>query len=121
MGNRLRILLVDDEPDIQTLLSKLLRERGYFVDLANTAHEAQSHLSGQTYDVVITDWKLPDGDGLLVADWAAELGAKTFVMSGYLALMPDGRATGHETIMKPIRLDEFIAAVMRSVGEAVPD
>lgn len=116
-----RILLVDGEPDIQELLADELRGHGYAVDLAARVAEALAFLSGQMYDVVITEWKLPDGDGRLIADWAAELGAKTFVMSGYLSYMPGGRALGHETVMKPIRLDELIAAVKRSVGEANPD
>lgn len=116
-----RILLVDGAPDIKELLAGVLRGHGYAVDLAAKVTEAQACLSDQTYDVVITEWKLPDGDGRLVADWAAELGAKTFVMSGYLSYMPGGRALGHETVMKPICLDELVAAVKRSIGEPIPD
>ncbi len=56
--------------------------------------------------------------GQSVADWAAHLGAKTFVTSGYFARMPGGRALSHETIMKPIVLDELIAAVKRRIGHA---
>ena len=117
----MRVLLVDDEADIRALLALVLRQHGYAVDPAATLREAQLCLLERTYDVVITDWKLPDGDGRLIADWGAELGAKTFVMSGYLSFMPGGRALGHETLMKPIRLDEFVAAVKRSTGEAIPD
>lgn len=102
------------------MLTGLLRDHGYTVDIAAGAAEARERLSAQSYDLVITDWKLPDGDGAVVADWAAELGAKTFLMSGYLSHMPGGRALGHETVMKPIRLSELVAAVKRSIGGAVP-
>ena len=112
-----RILLVDDEPDIRQLFAHLLLLDGYSVDLAATVQEAKARLSTQTYDLVITDWRLPDGDGRLIADWAAELGAKTFVISGYLSHMPGGMAQGHETLMKPIDPDELIAVVRRFIGK----
>jgi two-component system response regulator HydG len=106
-----RILLVEDELEIQAVLKEALRNDNYAVDFAATLHEAQRRLASQIYDLVIADWKLPDGDGRLIADWATELGAKTIVMSGYLSQMPGGRASDHETLMKPIRLPEFIDLV----------
>jgi DNA-binding response OmpR family regulator len=86
------------------------------VDFAATVREAKGRLAAQSYDLVIADWKLPDGDGRLIADWATELGAKTFLMSGYLSRMPGGHEPGHETLMKPIRLPEFVDLVRRSIG-----
>ena len=111
-----RILLVEDEGDIRALLAEALQDESYAVDFAASVREAKSCLTSQTYDLVIADWKLPDGDGRLSADWATELGAKTVVMSGYLSHMPGGRAPDHETLMKPIRLPEFVDLVRRSIG-----
>lgn len=116
-----RILLVEDEPDIQEPMSQALRSKGYTVDIAGTVAKAKTALIAQTYDLVIADWRLPDGDGRLIADWAAELGAKTIVASGYLSHMPGGRAQGHETIMKPFRPSELVALAQRCLGEVVPD
>ena len=113
-----RILLVEDEPLINELLANALAGEGYKVDLARTLNEAMSFLDRSRYELVIADWRLPDGDGLLVADTGSELGAKTFVMSGYLFQMPGGRADRHETLMKPLRPSELIAAVERAVGKA---
>jgi hypothetical protein len=42
-------------------------------------------------------------------------------MSGYLFQMPGGRADRHETLMKPLRPSEIVAAVERSIGKATPD
>jgi DNA-binding response OmpR family regulator len=111
-----RILLVEDELEIQALLGEALRGKSYTVDFAATVRQAKDCLAAHTYDLVIADWKLPDGDGRLIADWATELGAKTVVMSGYLSRMPGGRAPDHETLMKPIRLPEFVDLVRRSIG-----
>jgi DNA-binding NtrC family response regulator len=96
-----RILLVEDEPHIQDPMSHALRRKDYTVDVAATVAEAKARLISQTYDLVIADWRLPDGDRRLIVDWAAELGAKTIVVSGYLPHMPSGRAECHQTIKKP--------------------
>jgi DNA-binding response OmpR family regulator len=113
-----RILLVEDEPEICEFLTTALRGSGYAVDAARTAAEAWAYLDAHRYALVITDWRLPDGDGSLIADGAAELGAKTFLMSGYLFHMPGGRAEQHQTLMKPIRPSEMVAAVQQSIGAA---
>ena len=113
-----RILLVDDERAVRELLANVLWDEGYVVDVADTVGEAMACLDRSAYALVITDWRLPDGDGLLVADTAAELGAKSFLMSGYLFQMPGGRAEQHETLMKPVRPSELVAAVEHSIGKA---
>ena len=116
-----RILLVEDEPHIQDPMSHALRTKDYTVDVAATVAEAKACLISQTYDLVIADWRLPDGDGRLIADWAAQLGAKTIVVSGYLPHMPSGRAEGHETIMKPFLPRDLVVAVQHCLGEVVRD
>jgi DNA-binding response OmpR family regulator len=83
-----RILLVEDDPDVYYLLSHVLYGEGYGVDVAKTVAEAYRYLDGNSYALVIADWRLPDGDGTVIAEAAAVLGAKTFVMSGYLFQMP---------------------------------
>lgn len=112
-----RILLVEDDADLGFLLTHVLRSSGYVVDLATTSGEAREYLDEQEYALVIADWKLPDGDGLAIADSARERGAKTIVMSGYLLQMPGSRAGVHETLMKPVRPDELSDAVERSIGQ----
>ncbi len=112
-----RILLVEDERDIQEILSHTLRRKGYTVDVAATVTEAQQRLEVTSYALVITDWRLPDGDGMMIADWAKEIGAKTFVMSGYLFQMPGGRAPEHNTLMKPVSPNNVVAIVEQSIGK----
>jgi two-component system OmpR family response regulator len=111
-----RVLIVDDELQLSAMLAEILRDESYDVDVARSVGEAQRQLAAQTYDLVAVDWKLPDGDGTSVAAWASELGAKTIVMSGYLSRLPGGLAHGHETLMKPFDLGDFIALVKSSIG-----
>ena len=113
-----RILIVEDEADIRGLLTHVLVSQGYQVDAASGAAEAWQCLDRHSYALAIVDWRLPDGDGIVVAEAAAALGAATFVMSGYLFQMPGGRADRHETLMKPVRPSEIVAAVERRIGKA---
>ena len=109
-----RILLLEDEPEIADLLALVLGADGYEVDLASTVAQARGRLAERPYGLVIADSRLPDGDGIAIADRAAELGAKTAVMSGYA--MSAGEAARHEVWAKPMRPSEFTAAVERCIG-----
>jgi DNA-binding response OmpR family regulator len=116
-----RILLVEDEPEISDFLTTALRGSGYAVDAARTAAEAWACLDAHRYALVIADWRLPDGDGTLILDWAIDQGIVTRLMSGYLFRMPGGRAERHETLMKPLRPSEIVAAVEHAIGKADAD
>src|ERR671939_184420 len=61
-----RILLVDDEPPIQTLLSFPLQRDGYEVVQASDGNEALARFSEQAFDLVVLDLMLPRMDGLEV-------------------------------------------------------
>ena len=60
----MRCLLVDDEPGIREGLAMLLRRRGFEVVTAADCAAAQACLDEQSFDVVVTDWRLPDGVAL---------------------------------------------------------
>src|SRR5207248_11588950 len=61
-----RILLVDDEQSIQTLLSYPLRKEGYDVVQATDGREALDRFDEQPFDLVVLDLMLPKVDGLEV-------------------------------------------------------
>jgi len=61
-----RILLVDDEPNMRRILASNLRQDQHQIWEAAGVVEAQRILSANDFDVVITDQKMPDGDGLTV-------------------------------------------------------
>ena len=58
-----RILIVDDEERMRHLLSIMLERRGHLVDQAGDGLEALEKLRNATYDMVITDVKMPRMDG----------------------------------------------------------
>jgi DNA-binding NtrC family response regulator len=111
-----RILLVEDDEDVGEVLRIALLGDGYAVDLAASAAEAWRQLAVHRYALVLSDWRLPDGDGSVIADGGAELGAKTFIMSGYLPEMPADRREGHQCMMKPVRISDLLTMIHDAIG-----
>ncbi len=60
----MRLLVVEDEPDLADVVARGLRRDGHAVDVASRAGEADIKLRSSGYDVLILDWNLPDGSGL---------------------------------------------------------
>jgi DNA-binding NtrC family response regulator len=58
-----QILIVDDETKMRTLLSMMLEKKGFAVDQAVHGREAMEKMAKTTYDVVISDIKMPEMDG----------------------------------------------------------
>ena len=59
----MRVLVVEDEAKLAALLARGLREEGYAVDLAPDAREALWLATESTYDAIVLDVMLPDGNG----------------------------------------------------------
>lgn len=75
VGNRGKVhcvLLVDDEPDILELLELTLRKMGLEVDKACNVGEALKKLAENSYDLCLTDMRMPDGDGMQVVQFIAQ-------------------------------------------------
>lgn len=60
----MRLLVVEDEPDLADVIARGLRRDGHAVDVANRSSEADLKLRSAGYDLVVLDWNLPDGSGL---------------------------------------------------------
>lgn len=67
-----RILVVDDEPNMRRILATNLRQDHHQILEAGGVQEAQRSLAANDFDVVITDQKMPDGEGLTVLASAHE-------------------------------------------------
>jgi two-component system, OmpR family, response regulator len=60
----MRLLLVEDSERLQELLSESLKNAGYMLDVVATVADLFSSVAAVTYDLLIIDLGLPDGDGL---------------------------------------------------------
>ncbi len=60
----MRILVVEDEPDLADAVARGLRRRGHAVDWAGSVASAEQKIASAEYDLLVLDWGLPDGSGL---------------------------------------------------------
>jgi two-component system response regulator PilR (NtrC family) len=72
MSSKSQVLVVDDEADIRELLSMTLARMGLEAHCAARTSEAYALLAKNSYDLCLTDMRLPDGDGLAVVDHVAK-------------------------------------------------
>jgi DNA-binding response OmpR family regulator len=114
-----RILLVEDDPDVRTLLSFALESEGFVVDQAATADEGLTRLSATRYQLVLTDFALPRRTG----GWMLKQAERRGLLSGTPAIVvtahpnPDG-VDGVPIVRKPIDIDDFIVRVRVAVQGA---
>ncbi|GAB4406535.1 MAG: hypothetical protein OHK0032_01570 [Thermodesulfovibrionales bacterium] len=80
-----RILVVDDEPVVIKSCERILTPEGYSVDSALNGNEAIGKLGKDGYDLVITDLKMPDMDGIELIRWirASKPETGVVVITGY--------------------------------------
>ena len=70
MSDEIRLLVVDDEQEICSLLEDVLKVEGYDVEVCTDGQNALSRIESSRFDGVITDLKMPGVDGLQVAQAA---------------------------------------------------
>jgi two-component system, NtrC family, nitrogen regulation response regulator NtrX len=112
-----QILVVEDDDDIRDYLETALVEGGYEVDVVATAEDARALMMKRRYTLVIADWWLSDGTGLMIVDEAVNRGAKTFLLSGYVTELFGDTARRQSLLKKPIAPREFVAAVQQAIGD----
>jgi two-component system response regulator PilR (NtrC family) len=107
-----RILVVDDEPSLRELLGIMLRKDGYQVLEAQSRATAAAVLAKGSVDMVITDVKLPDGDGIEILRHvkAASPGTAVIVMTAFGTTQTAVAALklgAHDYLTKPFDVDEL--------------
>jgi two-component system response regulator PilR (NtrC family) len=115
------LLLVDDEPDLLTLYELTLVREGYDIDSAGTLAEALALLDAHRYQVVITDMRLPDGQGLelLRTIEAQERAERVVVITAYGSAENAVEALkvgAFDYLTKPVDLKQFRAVVASAAG-----
>lgn len=117
----MRLLLVEDQPDLERMLTASLGREGILVDAAGTLAMAREAIETVSYDVVVLDRGLPDGDGLDLVGVLRQRqpGVPVLVLSAMnsVANRIDGLDMGADDYLtKPFAFDELLArlrAVMR--------
>ena len=68
---------------VRLLITDALRDEGFHLDIADNVAGALALLATASYDLVLTDGRLPDGTGLDVAERATECGTRVLLYTGY--------------------------------------
>lgn len=115
------ILVVDDEPDIRTLLQEILADEGYQVESAENGEAARRARRSRKPDLVLLDIWLPDVDGItLLKEWRGDNGLEmpVIVMSGHGTVETAVEATrlgAYDFLEKPLSLAKLLLTVERAL------
>jgi DNA-binding NtrC family response regulator len=116
------LLLVDDDPHVLDSMAGWLREQGYAVDEASSRREAVARIGRHTYDLVLADVRLPDGDGFDILAHCREHhpGLVVILITGY-ATVETGvealRAGAFDLLTKPLIDQELLMAIDRALSQ----
>ena len=105
-----RILIVDDNPEILTLVAKMAAHLGYRPTIAEDGVDALYFLTREHYDLVITDYDMPFIDGYQLADQIKEkhFGTRVIIMTGRCEKevedLLDGSGIVDGLLLKPFNL-----------------
>jgi DNA-binding NtrC family response regulator len=111
-----RILVVDDDPYFLRVLSRILTGENFQVKTAEGTAAAAQILQQNSFDLVISDLRLPDGDGLSLLQEIRKSGSEIPVViltaygevDSYLEAMNAGAT---EYLNKPVKSEELVAVV----------
>jgi DNA-binding response OmpR family regulator len=121
----MRLLLVEDEVEIQGFLQRSLTEAGYQVEAAGDARTAERMTLENTHDVLVVDLGLPDEDGLSLILRLRRLGLRAPVLILSARRSVDDRVRGLEQggddyLTKPFALAELLARLRNLVKRNNP-
>jgi signal transduction histidine kinase/ActR/RegA family two-component response regulator len=121
-SHRLRLLVIEDHEPTLTVLTRLLRQNGHDVLTGSTVNDALLLARSHTFDLVVTDIGLPDGNGIdLMRQLSEKYGLRGIALSGYG--MPEDRLKTQQAgfvahLVKPINFEQ-LDHVLQQIAPAV--
>ena len=118
--NKATVLVIDDEESVATTIEAILRMDGHDVTSTTTGAEALRLLNERRFDVVLTDLRLGDMDGIDVLREVQRTSPETaaIMLTGYASLesaIAALRSGAYDYLMKPSDVDELRATVNRAI------
>jgi DNA-binding NtrC family response regulator len=117
-----RVLVVDDEPMIVSLLSTILREKGWDVTEARSGSDGIDQLDRVRFDVILTDLVMPGDSGIDLLRAAKEIhpDVEVILMTGYAnadTAIEAMRNGAFHYIMKPLKTEEVLHLVEKAYSQ----
>ena len=118
------VLVVDDEPDIRSLLREILEDEGFEVSVAENAAAARDARRLRRPDLVLLDIWMPDTDGItLLKEWSegGQVDIPVIIMSGHGTVETAVEATrlgAYDFIEKPLSIAKLLVTAQRALETA---
>jgi len=115
-----KILVIDDSPEILTLFSEHLRAEGYEVDTSADGASGIEMVEKKSYDLIISDLKMPGMDGMKVLEFAMEHSPDSIciILTGYGTVKNAVEAIkmgAFDYLTKPVKMDEIMVTLRRAL------
>ena len=123
INSKARILIVDDEDDLRTLLRDLLSVQGYQISSAADGEEAISLLKRDKFDITLLDIQMPNMNGIQVLKYIKEHTPRTraIMLTGYADLkhaMEAKEFGARDFIGKPYKVEDVLSTIERVLLES---
>ncbi|MBM6720104.1 MULTISPECIES: sigma-54 dependent transcriptional regulator [Bacteroidaceae] len=117
------ILIVEDDLVFSTMMKTWLTKKGFEVDTASTNARARKLLAEHRYDLILSDLRLPDQDGIHLLAWLRNRSCHTplIIMTSYAEIQSAVEAMkqgASDYIAKPVQPDELLKKIKEAVENA---
>lgn len=112
----MRILIIEDDKDLCSIISEQLNKNGYATDICNDGYEAVFYAAKKAYDIIILDRMLPEKDGLTVLSEIRKNHVTTPIIMVTAMNSVENRIEGLDTgaddyLTKPFAIEELFARI----------
>jgi len=119
------VLVVDDEEDIRLLLQTAIERMGYATTLAGGVTEAKTKMGSESFDLVLTDMKMPDGEGFELVEYCQSLESFTpcavITAHGSMDMAIEALKRGaFDFVSKPIAFDKLQQLIEAAIAQPTP-
>lgn len=119
------ILIVEDDLTFSTMLKTWLGKKGFEVETASTQAKARKQLGTRDFDLILSDLRLPDKDGMDLLSWLREQQNEVpfIIMTSYAEIQSAVRAMKEgatDYISKPIQPDELLKKIKEAIQPEKP-
>lgn len=118
----LSLLIVEDDLTFATMLKTWLKKKGFDVETAGTQARARKLLATQTFDLILSDLRLPDKDGMSLLSWLRDQKNQVpfIIMTSYAEIQSAVKAMkegANDYIAKPVQPDELLKKINEAIKQ----
>lgn len=115
------ILIVEDDLTFSTMLKTWLGKKGFNIDTASSCAKARKTLSADKFDLILSDLRLPDQDGIQLLSWLRKNDIYTpfIIMTSYAEIHSAVEAMkqgASDFVAKPIQPDELLKKIKEAIN-----